>query len=746
MICFQKVAVPVLILALTLGATAGESTVAQQLAMEPETRLAVRMHQGVPTPFLNDRPVNMMLYSTTGLTERQIRHIPGIRAAGIHYYQLSLNFYEFLQPDGTANLAPLDDSLKTLLEQDADGYVMIRMYLAPPGWWQARHADQRIRFTRNEEEGGESAASQVWLADTVAMIQRYVKHVENSPYGKRVIGYQLGWGVTGEWHYPGFELLPDAGPAMTARFRQWLASAYGPRAEFATTRVPNEAERNRTHDGGIFRDPASPADRRVADYYRCQHETIRDAILAYSKAAKAACNGQKLIGVFYGYYFHMGYQDTQQAEGGHLCIADILASSDVDFLSGPYSYQHESRKVGGDGCLRGLTESIKLHGKLFFTEADEPTYLGCSQGVNIAARSTDTPAGSIAAMQRNFCNAMVHGTDLWWFDIGPKDAQGGLAGGWWDVPDLQAVLKQLKTIGIDTLNHNRASVAQVAVVCNPETYYFIACYSSGKDRLTHPLLHQTVRAMFHAGAPFDLAMARDLDRLDHPRYKAYVFLDTFYLTPAERQAINTKIKTGGRSILWVYAPGYVGDTGLSVEAMSELTGLQMTKLAGAQAASVVPMGDVVCPPPWSRVPAFGLDGVTVAPAFAVTDPAAQELGAIAGTQECGLASREFPTWTSLYTFAPPVSPEFFRAFYQTAGVHIYDDANDVLYVDASYVAITGESGGSRTLRLPAPADVKDLFSGATVAANARDFSFDFAPKSTRLFLLTPAARDVQPRP
>lgn len=731
-------ALPLLPLAFTLGATAAEPTVAQKLVREPETRLAVQPHQGVPTPFLNGKPVNMMLYSTTGLTERQIKHLPGIRDAGIHYYALALNFYEFLGENGTANLLPLDDSLKTMLEQDPDAYIMIRMYLAPPAWWLAKHPDQRIRFTKNGQDGGESAASKIWVADTIAMLQRYIKHVEASPYGKRVIGYHLAWGVTGEWHYPGFDLLPDAGPAMTARFQQWLTTAHGPQAEFAQAQVPGEAARNRTRDGGIFRDPADPADRRVADYYRCQQETIRDALLAYCKAAKAACNGQKLIGVFYGYYFHMGYQDTQLAEGGHLCFDDVLASPDVDFLSGPYSYQHESRKVGGDGCLRTLTESVKLHGKLFFTEADEPTYLGCSQGVNIAARGTDTPAGSIAAMRRNFSNAMVHGTDLWWFDIGPKDAQGGLAGGWWDVPDLQAELRQLKTIGTDTVNHNRASVAQVAVVCNPETYYYIACFYSGKDKLTYPLLHQTVRAMFHAGAPFDLVMAADLDRLDYQRYKAFVFLDAFYLTPGQRQTITSKVKANGHSVLWVYAPGYVSDTGLSVDAMSELTGMTMKKLAGAQTACIQPMGDVFFPAPWRKVQSIGLDGVTVAPAFAVTDPEAQKLGTIIGTQECGFAIRKFPAWTSLYTFAPPVSPEFFRAFYQTAGVHIYDDANDVLYADASYLAITGETGGKRTLRLRAPATVKDLFSGATMASNAREFSFEFAPKTTRLFLLTPA--------
>ena len=159
--------------------------------------------------------------------------------------------------------------------------------------------------------------------------------------------------------------------------------------------------------------------------------------------------------------------------------------------------------------------------------------------------------------------------------------------------------------------------------------------------------------MFHAGAPFDLVMAADLDRLDYQRYKAFVFLDAFYLTPGAA-ADHHHQGQGQRStaLLWVYAPGYVSATGLSVDAMAELTGMQMKKLAGAQAASILPMGDVFFPAPWRKVQTIGLDGVTVAPAFAVTDPDAQKLGAIAGTRECGFAIRKFPAWTSLYTFCP----------------------------------------------------------------------------------------------
>jgi len=711
----------------------GNDPLLDKIAQEPESVFTVGTNGGVPTAFYNGKPVNLMIYSAMGASARPLKHVPLIAAAGIHYYEVPLCFYEFLPEKGEPDFSGLPGGIRCLLDHDNQGYVMVRLYLAPPAWWFKQHPGQQIKFTADGKLGGESAASQAWRDETNKLLKKYIDYLEKSPYRKRILGYHLGWGVTGEWHYPDFGRLPDAGETMTACFHRWLTAKYGFHPEFASLPVPGPAQRAQS-ENGIFRNPANVAERNVSDYYRCQQEAVRDAMLSFCRTARRATNGKKLIGVFYGYYFHMGYSNTEQAEGGHLCMKDVFSAPDIDFLSGPYSYQHESRRVGGDGCLRSPLESVKLHGKMFFTEADEPTYLGCSQGVNIKARGTDTVAGSISAMRRNFCNVMIHGTDLWWFDIGPKDAEGGFAGGWWDPPALNAEMKRFKEIGVASLRDDRSSIAQVAVVCNPETYYYIVCWNSGKDLFTHPLLHKTVQAMYLAGAPFDLVVASDLDRLDYSRYRLLVFLDDFYLNAAERKVIDAKVKANGHTVLWVYAPGYVDGVRLSTAAMSDLIGMKVASSLTVGAAQI----KLNAGTPLGGIASFGLP-VSVSPVFSVIDSGVRRLGNIAGTSQCGFALKKFPAWTSIYTFAPPASPELLRGIYQLAGVHIYDAENDVLYADRSYVAITGDTGGSRTIRLPARADVTDLFSGRKLATDATSFRFDFAPKSTRLFRIAPSA-------
>jgi len=735
----------------------------ERLAAEPALKAEVRSFNGAPTLFVNDAPSELMIYAVIGAVDRNLKQIDGIRRTGIHYYCLPVNFYECLAPDGSVNFSAVEDGMRMLLNYDPDGYVILRLYMASPGWWLEKYPQERIRYVRSSlvntpgELGNESVASKVWQDDTSALLTKYIQYAESLPVSKRIVGYQLAWGVTGEWHYPEFGRIPDAGEAMTAAYRHWLGRTYGDRPEFRTIAVPDEAQRFTAGDG-IFRDPSVESDRRVIDYVKCQHETLRDALLRFCSDAKSACGRNKLVGAFYGYYFHMGYQVNEHAEGGHLCLDDVVRSKDIDFLAGPPSYQHESRKVGGECVLRSLTETVTMHGKLWLGEADEPTYLGCSQGVDLVARGTNTPEGSIAAMQRNFCNTALHGTYLWWFDIGPKDAQGGFGGGWWAPPALAAEMTKLHALGAEMLHRDRSSVAEVLVICNPKTNFNLVSGYSGKDPLTHPLVDDTVRALYRSGVAFDLISIADLKNIDHDRYKLYVFLDAFYMSDADRQTIESCVKTKNHTVLWVYAPGYVRDDKLSLQAMSDVIGMPMKKLDGDRPIKIIttPIDEKIAKREARRfaslaVPAqaFGINA-TVRPAFAVSDDAGQKavsLGKIEGTAESGLAVRAFDTWTSIYTFAPPISPSWLRSVAKLAGVHLYSRDNDVMYINAGYVAMTTESGGMRTIRLPKSANIIDCWTGKTVATNQRVLRFLMAPRSTRLFRIdTPTPTSVSTAP
>ncbi|MBN1418868.1 MAG: hypothetical protein JXP34_08835 [Planctomycetes bacterium] len=89
---------------------------------------------------------------------------------------------------------------------------------------------------------------------------------------------------------------------------------------------------------------------------------------------------------------------------------------------------------------------------------------------------------------------------------------------------------------------------------------------------------------------------------------------------------------------------------------------------------------------------LGIDG-TVGPEepcgrlFFVDDPEAEVLGIEPETGKTTFARKDRGGWTSYYAITPALPAAFYRAIALAAGVHIYDDRDDVLYANRSYVVV-----------------------------------------------------------
>ncbi len=84
-----------------------------------------------------------------------------------------------------------------------------------------------------------------------------------------------------------------------------------------------------------------------------------------------------------------------------------------------------------------------------------------------------------------------------------------------------------------------------------------------------------------------------------------------------RSAINTRLKTPGRTVLTLYASGYVqDDQAASTASMTALTGITVAKGSGTPALTQ----------DYSFVGQSGGPGYPLTPWFTVTDPAATPLG------------------------------------------------------------------------------------------------------------------------
>ena len=93
-----------------------------------------------------------------------------------------------------------------------------------------------------------------------------------------------------------------------------------------------------------------------------------------------------------------------------------------------------------------------------------------------------------------------------------------------------------------------------------------------------------------SGVPYDIYYLEDLlsGKVDASKYKMIVFLNAFRLTQAQRQKLD-KLKNNHRTLVWIYAPGYVTEKSLSIQAISKLTGFPVKTKTGYGRHRCVPV-------------------------------------------------------------------------------------------------------------------------------------------------------------
>ena len=711
----------------------------------------VKVHNGTPTLFLNGRPSFPAIYWVSGPEPDRWDFAEQARRnsdAGIHIYAFDVGKgREWIGPT-TDPAHPFDFStvearFGRILEADPQALFHLRIYLETGhgDWWEKAHPGE-CEITSEGNRNGMSFASELWRDEAKEFLKAYADHLRRIGLAERVLAYQVGTGHTGEWvkgessmYWP----CGDTGEPMRRHFRAWLRSRYKnsirslqsawakPSVTFDTAEVP-DAESQLNASRYTFRDPEKEQD--VIDYCDCLAELCADCLIDFCKTAKEATNGTKLAGAFYGYLLDLAWNGgffrerpdsdySTYQRSGHLGLAKVLRSPDVDFLVSPYSYGF--RGIGGDGPSMLPSESVRLHGKLCLIEDDTRTHVD-AQDPNYGRAANRTE--SVAILRRNFAGVVSRGQGIWWAT--------------WKVdtikePAFLPLLKAFQRLGTFTLSLDREPASQIAVLIDDQSFF----YQTVKNNLDIPLIfQQKLWGLPRMGAPFDVYLLQDLLEGSLPPYKLCIFLNGFHLDPKRRDALKKETRRNKRTALWIYAPGLIADR-LSLENMTDLTGFRFGM--GEQ-----PWGPLVHITDFNHpiTGALGQDlfwgtNSKLAPLFHVDDPEARVLGQVVYSQgNCkpGFAVKSFPEWTSVYSAAPNLPASVLRGIARFAGVHIYSDAGDVLYASRQLLGVHTAAGGRRTLRLPRPVEVvQDLFETRTVARNAVEFEVTLPPASTSLF-------------
>ncbi|MDD2711041.1 MAG: beta-galactosidase [Verrucomicrobiae bacterium] len=669
-------------------------------AEENEPVYQVKMHNGAPTLFIDEKPCFLMAYVSYNPKVKTFRK--EFADAGIHFHSLSTtaseHLYKLSRPvwtaPGTYDYTALDKAINDVFEADPDARLLLRLAIDTPAWWDKLHPEELVKshdggnqFSDNPTETKttrQSFASELWKNDLRTALSKYIEHLKKSPHYPRIVGFQINSGMTEEWQFWGGQqkIFADYSQPALIAFRSWLKNKYqtdsalqvswkNTAATLNNAGIPSKDERTSAGQMG-FHDPAKSQS--TIDYNQFHSELVADAIIYFSKIIKEATGGKKLAGAFYGYLLEHSGMGYSLQNCGHLALEKTLGSPDVDFLAGPASYA--IRNAGDTGGFMTPVDSIKWRGKLWLQEADIRTHLlppNCGFG-----RTNDLP-DTLSVLAREFGMALAKGTAIWWFDMGGK---------WFSDPQIMKAIARFQKIAAQSLALDRSSVAQVAVIYDEKSVYRQDLRKS--IGLNANLISLQRREFARMGAPCDTLMVNDLANPNLPDYKCYIFVNTFYLTSRQRAMIGAKCKKNGNTLVWLHAAGLIDENGPDTKNTETLTGIEKINL------------NLVSP-----------DKLT----------------------EENLVSRDMGAWKSVHIPSSLLKAKMWRELCRSAGAHIYNETDDALYMNKHFMVIHSAAAGKRVIRFPSKTNIHDLLDDAPAGKAADTLAIDLPCKTTKIYLL-----------
>ncbi len=574
-----------LLAAMAASAAASAGTVVdppQGQHQGPKLEAKVAPYLGRNVFFVNGRPIAPIMYSGTEhsrdtWTGRPRQSLSEFTQLGYEIIQTDLWFKYSLRPDGTFDLGGIRRQLAGILEVNPAAKIVVRINVSAPRWWLERNPAERCRVTApasaRDVFGGntaESLASRLYASFAEKYLRLFLTELEKTPEGDRVIGFHLGGGVYGEWHYYGIYNEPDASEPMRRRFSEFVSARYGTIERVNVVwktayrgldeiAVPSYEQRYDVGDGD-YRDPQR--DRQVVDYYECQQLTVGALVNGLARIIKETWSRPTIVGLFYG-YFYGGW--TVGAQASQADIMTLFASPYVDYFSGPYA----SRDMRGSGLFRSLVDSVSLHGKVWISEHDGGTHLG-----NISRSKFPTipenEEQSLARMRRNFMYCLAEGAGQWWYDFGPDNRSG-----WWSTPAMMEEARHLLALASAALERPYTKPSDVLVVYDMAAFNHVR--PAKADRLTAKITEGLTDSLLGTGVAFDRVFLMDLPKVNLSRYRLVVLGNLFVLNPAQRTHIKERVMKEGRTVVCMAGAGYSDGERNDVALISDLVGMRIEK-------------------------------------------------------------------------------------------------------------------------------------------------------------------------
>ncbi|MHB1460776.1 MAG: beta-galactosidase [Armatimonadota bacterium] len=589
----------------------------------------------------------------------------------------------------------------------------------PPAWWIEQHPDEIMQY-QDGTKGLASIHSKIWRKAAAKQIANLIGILEKK-YPNNMIGYHVCGQNSAEWFYEGFWDGKYEGFEPPARdgFRIYLKNKYksdkalqtawaDKSVTLNTAPVPTFAERTASSKGS-FRDPK--LHRKALDFDVYQNLAMADCVSEMCKAVKDAVP-DRLALAFYGYTLEL----SGSARSGHIALGKLLESPYVDGICAPYSYG--DREPGGSGRFMGVVDSMLEHGKIFFTEDDTRTFLtdpAASPGRCADLRQTE------GVMTRNFAHILTRGAGLWWMEP--------VGNGMYASEELLKHNGRLTDIYQSSLPTHTRYAPEVAVIVDELSGLAANPFMDGvgSEGVNVSLMVRSRYSLYRMGAPLGTYLLDDLLAGKVPPAKMYIIMNAFQLSNAQLSALRKRVCHSNNTVVWMYAPGIINGNTITPENVSKVTGINLRQITGVD-------GNIVIEGSGEK---FDAVQSGLSPMYAVDDQRATPIARYAGSANAvAVAQTKMQGYTSVYSGALQLPTSVLRDIANDAGVHIYNDQDNIIMAGNGFVALHATSNGRKIVRLPSLSKVQDALTGQSLGTS-RTLSFDMQVGDSMLLRVQP---------
>ncbi|MFA7230874.1 MAG: hypothetical protein WC071_06360, partial [Victivallaceae bacterium] len=487
-------------------------------------------------------------------------------------------------------------------------------------------------------------------ADMETGIRQLVTLMKKENLDKRVIGFQVSGGHDNQFA----QAYGDFSSHALKAFREFLRKKYKTDANLqkvwhdskVTLNNASYPEQTESKSQERFLDPRTQT--QSVDYSYFRQTAPFELQEKYARIIKNSF-GKKMLGMKYLMGNHGGSYN-----GGNWTMDQLLTSDIFDITTPQPAYTE--RDPGKSYRFSMEWKSYALNNKMVVGEFDIRTYLrnrsselyNCKLGRMESLKMWESGARKLIGVM------IAENEGLYFFDIHWGFFQKDVA------TDIGAIVKTYNNQMSSYLNRKNNFHNDVLVVLDEGSLYWTAL-NQRKYMFELVVNYGQISRLANSGVTFDYIIFEDLIR--HPelidQYKVFVFTTSFK-TDKSRMAVYDHLKKDKRTLIWLYAAGYVSESDKSVHNMKKLTGFDIRKAA--------PMADLSVEPVSGSLPLLknlnprqdlwsierasmllsGTYGYYDQPYFYIDDHKAEILGVYHKTGQGAIGVKKFSDWTSVY--------------------------------------------------------------------------------------------------